>query len=344
MQRKSIIYLAILAAAGLLVWFFFFNNDNKNDSGNQVDVDPELAQLTSLLESDPNNDSLLFSRAKVYYNLEAYDQALKDLNQAITIDSMKPRYYHLLADVFLDYSRPNDSRRAIEVLNLASKRFPGRVPTLLKLSEFQLIVKKHGDALATLDQILQRDPQNAEAYYMAGRVALDKGDTTAAVASFQKSVTFDAGNADAWLFLGRIYSNRNNPQALQFFDNALRVDSNYLEAREFKGVFYKRRGEFDKAFQVYRDIIIRNPDYSNAYFDMGMIYLEMDSLPKAYTHFDLAIKTDPIFVKAFYWRGVASEKQGNLAAALGDYKQAYGMMPSFEEAKAAKERLEKNGK
>lgn len=345
MQRKSIVYLAILAAAGLLVWFFFFNNKgNKNESGSQVDIDPELAQLTSLIESDPSNDSLLYSRARVYYNLEDYDQALKDLNRAITIDSMQPRYYHLLADVFLDYARPNDSRRAIEVLNLATKRFPGRIPTLLKLSEFQLIVKKHGDALATLDQILQRDPQNAEAFYMAGRVALDKGDTTAAVASFQKSVTFDTDNADAWLFLGRIYSNRNNLQAIQFFDNALRVDSNFLEAREFKGVFYKRRGEFDKAFQIYRDIIIRNPDYSNAYFDMGMIYLELDSLPKAYTHFDLAIKTDPIFVKAFYWRGVTAEKQGNLDAALADYKQAHGMLPSFEEAKAAKERLEKNGK
>ncbi|MBL7828426.1 MAG: tetratricopeptide repeat protein [Saprospiraceae bacterium] len=340
-QRKNILIAAVLGVSALLIWFFFFKKDNTKETDFGQNADPELAALSAMLEQNPKSDSLLYARARLYYEAEAYDEALLDINEALKIDSMQPRYYHLLADVFLDYARPNDSRRAIEVLKLASNRFPGRIPTLLKLSEFQLIVKKHGDALATLDQILQRDPQNAEAFYMAGRVALDKGDTLAAVSSFEKSVNIDAENADAWVFLGRIFSNRNNPKAIQFFDNALRVDSTYLEAREFKGAFYKRRGEFEQAFQIYRDIILRNPDYSNAYFDMGMIYLEQDSLPNAYTHFDLAIKTDPIFVKAYYYRGLAAEKQGNTAAALADYKQAYGMLPSFEEAKAAKERLEK---
>jgi tetratricopeptide (TPR) repeat protein len=176
---------------------------------------------------------------------------------------------------------------------------------------------------------------------MAGRVALDKGDTLAAIASLQKSVKIDATNDDAWIFLGRIFSNRNNPVALQYFDNAIRLDSTDLEAREFKGVFYKRRGEFDKAFATYRDIVARNPDYSNAYFDMGIIYLELDSLSKAYDHFDIAVKTDALFVKAYYYRGLCAELQGNLDAALADYKQANGMSPDFEEAKKALERLEK---
>ena len=214
---------------------------------------------------------------------------------------------------------------------------------MLKLSEFQLIVKRHGDALITLDQILQRDPQNAEAFYMAGRVALDKGDTTAAVASLQKSVKIDAENGDAWLFLGRVYSNRNNPTAVQCFDNALRIDSTDLDAREFKAVYYKRNGDFEKAFTIYREIIVLNPDYADAYFDMGVMYFDMDSLPKAYSSFDIATKTDPLFVKAYFWRGKTAEEQGNLAAALADYKQAYGMSPQYQDAKNAKERLEKQG-
>ena len=178
---------------------------------------------------------------------------------------------------------------------------------------------------------------------MAGRVALDKGDTADALASLQKSVKLDSDNGDAWMFLGRIYSNQDNPTALQCFDNVLRLDSTDLEAREFKGAYYKRAGAFDEAFKIYRDIIARDPDYANAYFDMGMIYLEIDSLSMAYSSFDIAIKTDPIFVKAYFWRGVAAEAQGNLAAALGDYKQAYGMAPQYEAAKEAKERLEKSG-
>lgn len=333
----------ILCLCGLLaILFFACKNDPKpatTPDGQQID--PELSALNALLEKNPDNDSLLYLRAEVYHKLEGYDEALSDLSHAMQLDSMKPAYYHLMADVLLDYARPNDSRRAINVLLTAAYKFPNRIPTLLKLSEFQLIVQQHSDALQTLDRILQRDPQNAEAFFMAGRVALDKGDTTAAVASLQKSVKIDATNEDAWMFLGRIFTNRNNPLALQYFDNILRLDSSNLEALEMKGVFYKRTGAFNKAFDIYRNIIVRNPDYSNAYFDMGMIYLEQDSFPKAYDNFDLAIKTDPLFIRAFYYRGLTSELQGNTDAAIADYRQASGMAPDFKEAKDALERLKK---
>ncbi len=343
MNRKIILAIAALAFVALAVWYFLPKKESAPVSqvAQELQGDPQLTQLTTQLEKDPNNDTLFYLRAATYYKLDAYDEAMADLERAMRLDSMQPMYYHLLADVLLDYARPNDSRRAIDVLKLAAQRFPNRIPTLLKLSEFQLIVRKHGDALATLDKVLQRDPQNAEAFYMAGRVALDKGDTTNAIASLQKSVKIDADNADAWFFLGRIFSLRSNPVALQYFDNALRVDSTYLEAQEFKGVFYKRTGQFDKAFNIYRDLLLRDPDYANAYFDMGAIYLELDSFSKAYENFNIATKVDPIFVKAYYYRGVASEKMGNREAALADYKQASGMSPEYQEAKDAKERLEK---
>lgn len=307
-------------------------------------TDPALAMLRAALEKDPQNDSLLYRRAEVYYNLDAFDEALRDLTRAIQLDSMRPAYYHLLADVLIDYARPNDSRRALEVLSKAAEKFPDNLHTLLKLSEFQLIVRQYPSALGTLDKVLQRDPQNAEAFFMTGRVALDMGDTTRAVAALKRSVQFDAANADAWIFLGRIFLPSNNPQALQYFENALRVDSTRLEAREYKGVYFKQRGEFDKAFEVYRDIVRRNPDYSNAFFDMGIIYLDLDSLDQAIRHFDLTLKTDPIFVRAFYYRGVAYEAKGDLESAKRDYTQASRMAPNFTEAVEAAQRLGEKGK
>jgi len=343
MNRKLILAIAILALGALAFWYFRSNNNSntpaKIPQGQQPD--PELAQLSALLEKDPNNDTLLYLRARTYYKLDAFDEAMADLEMAMRRDSMQPAYYHLLADVLLDYSRPNDSKRAIEVLKLAAQRFPDRIPTLLKLSEFQLIVQQHGDALSTLDKVLQRDPQNAEAFYMAGRVALDKGDTTNAISSFRKSVKIDVDNADAWFFLGRIFSAKRDPIALQYFDNTLRVDSTYLQALEFKAAFHKRRGDFDQAFEIYRDLILRDPGYADAYFDMGTIYLELDSFSKAYDNFNIAIRVDPIFVKAYLYRGIASEKMGNLEAALKDFRQASGMSPEYQEAQEAKARLEK---
>ena len=245
-------YCALLL---LCCFLWACKNEPKPVVDPQAGQDPQLVKLNALVENDPGNDSLLYRRAAVYYQLDAYDEAIRDLSEAIRIDSMQPAYYHLLGDALLDYARPGDSKRAVDVMELAAQRFPERFATLLKLSEFQLIIRQHSDALKTIDHILQRDPQNAEAFFMAGRVALDKGDTTNAIASLRKSTQFDAAHLDAWMFLGRIFVNRDNPTAIQYFDNVLRLDSTNLEAREYKGIFYKRTGDFDKAFDVYKDIV-----------------------------------------------------------------------------------------
>lgn len=194
--------------------------------------DPELAQATALVEKNPQNDSLRYRRAELLWKNDVFDLALQDVAEAIRLDSMRPAYYHLMADILLDYARPNDSKRAIEVLTMAARKFPNRIPTLLKLSEFHLIVRQHQMALFTIDQILQQDARNADAFYLAGRVALDKRDTTNAIKSLQKSVQYNAFNKEAWMMLGHIFSAKNNPVALQYFDNALRVDTTLLEARE----------------------------------------------------------------------------------------------------------------
>ncbi len=335
-------FVYIILASSLLLGACKRNNKQKVPEAIQHLVGaPEIVRLTRLIEEEPKNDSLYYLRAQAYYHLDGFDEALNDIQTALSIDSMKPQYYHLLADVLIDYARPNDSKRAVEVLTLAAERFPERIPTLLKLSEFQLIVKQHSNALATLDRIFRIDPRHPEAFYMAGRVALDMGDTAKAIASFKRAVQYEATHADAWFLLGRIYLSQDNPLAIQCFDNVLRIDSTNLEAREFKAIFYKFRGEFDKAFEIYRDIVKLNPDYSNAYFDMGTIYLELDSLSKAYDHFNIAVKTDPLFVMAYYYRGLTSELLGNTEAARADYKQALKMSPNYAEPKEALERLDK---
>lgn len=338
--RSLVNGLWLVALVHSLFWSACKNEPKKiPEAYLELTTNPEIARFTQLIEQDPKNDSLYYLRAEAYYQLDGFDEALADLKMAMSIDSMKPQYYHLLADVLIDYARPNDSKRAVDILTLAAQRFPERIPTLLKLSEFQLIVRQHSDALATLDRIFRLEPRHPEAFFMAGRIALDMGDTLKAIASFKKSVQHDAENADAWMFMGRIYLNQNNPLALQCFDNVLRVDSTNLEAREFKAIYHKVQGNFEQAFAIYRDIVRRNPDYSNAYFDMGTIYLEQDSLSKAYDHFNLAVKTDPLFVMAYYYRGLTSELMGNLEAARADYVQASKMSPNYPEPKEALERL-----
>ena len=83
----------------LLLCLWACKQDPKNDTSNvQTGQDPALAKLNALVAENPNNDSLLYLRANAYYKLDAYDEAIRDLSNAIKIDSMRPQYYHLLGD------------------------------------------------------------------------------------------------------------------------------------------------------------------------------------------------------------------------------------------------------
>lgn len=308
------------------------------NSGREA-IDPKLRALDDLIKKEPSNPNYRFMRAQYFYDAEAFDEAIDDLRQALLLDSLQPAYYHLMADALLDYARPNDSKRAIQILEQAASLFPDDPLTLLKLSEFNLIVRQHNNALAALDQLLRQDPQNAEAFFMSGRVALDMGDTTRAIKAFQKSVQYDADLFDAWVFIGRIFAKKNNPLALQYFDNALRLDTANLQVMEYKAGFFLNRREYGKARDMYRKIILADPDYSNAYYDLGIMYLNQDSLQQAYDHFGMAVKTDPLYIRAYYMRGIAAERKGDLDAALRDFTQASRMNANFEEAAEARDRV-----
>jgi tetratricopeptide (TPR) repeat protein len=320
--------------------FFSCESTTDNTANTAVShLDPEVSRFNALIAKAPKNDSLYFRRGLTLLQLEAYDEALADANKAIQLDSMEPAYYDLMADVLISYRRPNDSRRAIEVMTDASRRFPEDAATWLHLAELHLIVKQHDQSLRCLDHVLQRDNANADAYFLTGRVALDKGDTIRAVRSLQKSVQLDADNPPAWVMLGRLASKNGDDRAIQYFDNALRLDSTNVSFQEFKAIHFVQKGQYDKAFRLYRDIVVKHPDYSNAYYDMGQMYLDLDSLDQAWRHFDLAIKTDQLFVNAYYYRGVASEAKGDMKAAIADYAQANKMSPNLPEPRAALERL-----
>jgi Tfp pilus assembly protein PilF len=68
--------------------------------------------------------------------------------------------------------------------------------------------------------------------------------------------------------------------------------------------------------------------YASApYYDLGLLYLDQDSLIQAMTHFDLSIKIDPLFARAYFYRGLTKELLGEIDAARLDYEQTLQIDP-----------------
>lgn len=304
---------------------------------------PEIDKITALLKNDVKNDSLWALRGAAFYqnaeeNNDLYDQAIRDYQRAIQLDSNKYENYHALADAQLDF---NQSQAGIVTLETVLKRSPNREFTLLKLSEFHLIVKQYGQSLACSNIILEKNRNHSEANYMVGRVLKEQGDTLAALTAFQRSVQANSDNYDAYMELGLLCAAQKSPLVLLYYNNALRVDSTKTEALYAKAMYYQeeKKPDFAKALALYHKIVLIDPQHTDAIFNTGILQLEQEQFADAKASFELSTKTDATCGKCFYYRAVIAEKQKDVPAARQFLQQALNLEPNNESVKKALEGL-----
>jgi tetratricopeptide (TPR) repeat protein len=299
-----------------------------------------LSELTRLIRENPDDPDLYFERAKLYYQEQAFDEALDDLAKAQAIDSIRPDYYHLLADVYLDYYK---SFEALKTMQKVVGLHPTRIPSLLKLAEFQYILKKYNESINTCNEILAVERLNPEAYFMLGMNFRAMQEPERAKNAFQTAVENDPELIDAWLMLGSLYEQENDPRALVFYDNALLVAPESLEAMHAKAFYLQNNGKIPEAIGIYKNMVLIDPQYADAYLNAGLLYLEMDSLGQAFGQFNILVGTDITNPLGYFYRGYLYERGGEPEKARSDYEQALRLAPDFEEARKSLELLNNPG-
>lgn len=70
-------------------------------------------------------------------------------------------------------------------------------------------------------------------------------------------------------------------EALQAFDQALKLKPNDPALITFKGVVYYARGKNDQAMKLFEEAIKLNPNFGRAYYQRGMIYHNQEKYHKA---------------------------------------------------------------
>src|SRR3569833_2140543 len=101
-----------------------------------------------------------------------------------------------------------------------------------------------------------------------------------------------------------------------------------------RGVVKSAIGRYDQAIADYETAMAREPNNAEAYLNRGLAYSGEGRYGLAKADFDhaLALGTASAHL-AYFDRGAAQEKSGNVRAAYLDYRQALAVNPDFEPAK-----------
>lgn len=333
MKSAFIKFLPLLLGAFLIV-----SCKGKKHTGSQDAIfeRPELKDISDKIDNNPKDAKLYFQRGNMLHHMQQDSLALNDYEKAASLDSTKAQYFSAVGNLLFDHK---DVTGSVQWLKKAIALNPEDPTAHLKIAKLFVIIQDYPSAFSEINTVLRQDVYNPEAYFLKGFIYRDLKDTAKAISSFQTAIDADPKYRDAMLELGQLYSAKKNPIALKYYDNAFKLDTTDVMPLYAKGMFFQSQNQYEQAKENYKNCIMHNTQYANAYFSTGWILLQQDSVEKAWRQFDLVTKIEPNSADAYYNRGLCSEMMNKKTEAIADYKQALVFDKNYPEAKTALKRL-----
>lgn len=297
---------------------------------------PYVAEVSKQILDQPENASLLVERAKLYETNGRLDLAYTDARKAAEMEPENADYLALLGNLAF---KNNEIAESLSALKRATELNERSKDAWLSLAQIQYSLKKYEDAKQSLEMLTKNFGDLPEAYFINGMIKKDQLDTASAVANFQKVVKLDDSNFDAYMQLGLLLKGQKNPMALDYLNNAVRLDDSsvlalYARGQAFQefGLAQRNKEYIRNAAADYNRIININPNHAPSYYNLGMMNFRMEKYEDALAHFNEAVIADESYVDAYYMRGLCQQGIGNVAEAKNNYEAALKLDPNYTKA------------
>ena len=159
----------------------------------------------------------------------------------------------------------------------------------------------------------------AEATRNVGEAYLAGGNLIAALRELKKSEALNPADHITQYDLGLLYYYRERyDQAIEHFEKAIRLKSDYAPAINSLGNVYSAKGDWDKAIEIYRSIA-EDAFYGTPHFalsNMALAYYQKKEYGQAEKYFNEALALKKDFVNALWGLGMTYNATGRYSEAI----------------------------
>lgn len=141
---------------------------------------------------------------------------------------------------------------------------------------------------------------------------------------------YDTTNCLAYYNRGKAYAliGKSN-EAMDDFTRAIVLEPDYFDAYNNIGVIFLERKEYKKALFNFNTAIKIDPGCKNAYYNRGLLWGKLQNYRRAIADFSMAVKIDPSYILAYYYRAFTYERLGYIDLALADYYKTIKLDKGF---------------
>jgi tetratricopeptide (TPR) repeat protein len=189
-----------------------------------------------------------------------------------------------------------EADRAAESLHFLKSAFnhdPENLELGLLLAEVYFQARDYGHAMKCLDQILTAKPDHFEATLLAGLIQQRNGQFREAQARLERAVGLKKDSSAAHASLGSLLADvGNKKQALKHLSTALKLRPSASVHFLLSAVYYGV-GQHKRAIQHLNHATEMDPQFGEAFYQLGLLCLEMNWLRKAQKCFKAAQTLNP---------------------------------------------------
>jgi tetratricopeptide (TPR) repeat protein len=214
-------------------------------------------------------------------------------------------------------------------MNNEAKQIHSNILNSLSLEQAQRLANKRlkegssEDAKSIFSDILAKFPKNRKA--IDGLKALSVG-------LVGKKNNVQNPQQEQLNFLVQLYSQGQFQKVVDTSFHLLKQFPNSVILQNISGAAHAGLGRLTDAITSYKKAIAIEPNYVDAYYNLGFALREQGDLEEAIKNFNKVISLNPNYVDAYNNMAATLEKQGKLEEALKAYKKAVAIKPDYADA------------
>jgi tetratricopeptide (TPR) repeat protein len=225
-------------------------------------IQKSLDAFNKAIALDPGNIEAHLKLSELLLYIKAYDNCLKEADEALKIDKNISKAYFIKGFAFKE---TGDTSKALSSFQTCVEIDPSNYDAYIQLGNIETS-RKHKIALQYYNNALRIRPASTEALYNRGLLYQYQGILEKAEEDYYNILKIDPAYSSAHFNLGYIdvAYKTNYPSAIAHFTDAIRSNKNYVEAFYNRGVAYELSGDVKSAIVDYREAVNIVPTYKLA--------------------------------------------------------------------------------
>ncbi|MFH1129878.1 MAG: tetratricopeptide repeat protein [Pseudomonadota bacterium] len=186
-----------------------------------------------------------------------------------------------IVDNAMTLVRQGQYEKAIQQCKAALRRSEKHTPAMIVMARAYFHLGKTEFAEAICDIALGIDPNIGKCFNIKGFIALKNENMPLALTHFKNATVVQPSFGPAWLNLGAQYLKAKNYEAaIPALEKAVQLMPSRAETHLNLGSAYRGNKEVVKAQNCFAEALrLKNNNYPDAYFNLGILYLDADSFP-----------------------------------------------------------------